>query len=279
MCYDIYTATTEKYSFRNHIRPTQPHYYQAARYNANIEAREQNGKILSILQIMQFGYQDIAPTPQLNVSELYTQRHSRDAARLKAYNKILDIIHHRIRTVSTIPTSPCSLLYTIPPFILGLPRIDLEDCVVYIVFQLRAAGFDTRYTYPNLLNINWEHHEKSYILEQSPIMQAMIESDERKKVEQQKKAMYSKKLMGRIGGGDPRPITSSTSGTKGTGRKKVDFRTPAAPSVGHMPSASDYVPPQSFVRQMTEPPKNTVVNVPHTANIQQTSAFADLWSK
>ena len=227
---------------------------------------------------MQFGYQDIAPTPQLNVSELYTQRHSRDAARLKAYNKILDIIHHRIRTVSTIPTSPCSLLYTIPPFSLGLPRIDLEDCVVYIVFQLRAAGFDTRYTYPNLLNINWEHHEKSYILEQSPIMQAMIESDERKKVEQQKKVMYSKKLMGRIGGGDPRPVTSSTSGTKGTGRKKVDFRTPAsmgpsAPSVGHMPSASDYVPPQSFVRQMTEPPKNTVVNVP------QTSAFADLWSK
>lgn len=209
-------------------------------------------------------------TPQLHVNELYSARQQRDTARLKAYNKILDIIHHRIRTMSQLPNSPCSLLYTIPPFILGLPKIDLEDCVVYLVYQLRTAGFDTRYTYPNLLNINWEKHEKSYIMEQSPIMQAMLESDERKRLEEQRKAMFNKKLGGRggtRGGASVYAIgaVGRSSGAIGTtsssvGRKKVDFRPPptrdlSAPSVGHIPSAADYTPPSSFLKQMTEPPK------------------------
>jgi hypothetical protein len=230
--------------------------------------------------------QEQDPTPQLNVNELYRKRQSRDAARLKAYNKILDIIHHRIRTISELPNSPCSLLYTIPPFIMGLPRIDLEDCVVYLVYQLRMAGFDTRYTYPNLLNINWSHHEKSYILEQSPIMQAMIESEEKKAQEEQKKRMFAKKLSKTFGPGNPKQ--------GGGGKKKVEFRDeviigakrePGAPSVGQLPSASEYIPPVTFMRQMSEPPKvtssapqNTFSNtVHHTSSLPTGNAFADLW--
>lgn len=112
--------------------------------------------------------------PLLRVSELYKRRQAKDAARLRAYNQILDTVHHRIRVQGNLPNSPCSLLYTIPPFVLGLPKIDLEDCVVYLVFQLRQSGFEVRYSYPNLLAISWTHHERSYITEQSPITQAML---------------------------------------------------------------------------------------------------------
>lgn len=233
--------------------------------------------------------QEQEQTPQLNVNELYRKRQSRDAARLKAYNKILDIIHHRIRTISELPNSPCSLLYTIPPFIMGLPRIDLEDCVVYIVYQLRMAGFDTRYTYPNLLNINWSQHEKSYILEQSPIMQAMIESEEKKAQEEQKKRMFAKKLSKTFGPGNAKQ--------GGGGKKKVDFRDEViigapkremgAPSVGQLPSASEYIPPVTFMKQMAEPPKvmpnsggfggNGSLNTVHTSSLPAGNAFADLW--
>jgi hypothetical protein len=58
--------------------------------------------------------------------------------------------------------------------ILGLPRIDLEDCIVYLVYMLRAQEYEVRYTYPNLLYISWKHHEKDYILKGSPIMSAML---------------------------------------------------------------------------------------------------------
>lgn len=226
------------------------------------------------------------PTPHLNVNDLYRKRQSRDTARLKAYNKILEIVHHRIRTISELPNSPCSLLYTIPPFILGLPRIDLEDCVVYLVYQLRMAGFDVRYTYPNLLNINWSHHEKSYILEQSPIMLAMVESEAKKVQEDQKKAIFAKSLVKKLGGpGNPK-------NTKPEGpKKKVGFRNeivipnpgsppqylrdPTAPSVGHIPSASEYVPPVAFLKQMTEPAKKAAIEAVNAG--PPSNPFSDLW--
>ena len=99
-------------------------------------------------------------TPQLPPSELYDKRRSKDASRLRAYNKILEQIYNRIRVTSKLPNSQCYLLYTVPPFILGLPKIDLEDCMVYLIYQLRHAGYDIRYTFHNMLYISSLHHEK-----------------------------------------------------------------------------------------------------------------------
>jgi hypothetical protein len=198
------------------------------------------------------------PTPHLNVSELYRRRVAKDAARLRTYNQILDSIHHRIRTSSQMPMSPCEVLYTIPPFILGLPKIDLEDCVVYLVHQLRTEGFEVRYTYPNLLLISWMHHEKSYILDQSPIMQAMLENSEAAAAAE--RSRFGRKGFGGGGGGGSRKPRSLA----GTGVPPPSFapatnlRPPPAvsfapPSVGRAPAAGDYVPPSSFLHTMERP--------------------------
>lgn len=111
--------------------------------------------------------------PVLKPSSLFTERASRDNARLKAYNQLLEQIYNRIKTAAKVPGNAW-IVYTVPPFVFGLPKIDLEDCVVYLVFQLRQVGYDVRYTYPNLLFISWKHHERNYILQDSPIMKAML---------------------------------------------------------------------------------------------------------
>ena len=111
--------------------------------------------------------------PKLKPSDLFDKRRQRDTARLKAYNKILEQIYTRIRSASQQGQDPW-VIYTVPPFLLGLPRIDLEDCIVYLVYILRQQQYDVRYTYPNLLYISWKHHERDYILKNSPIMQAML---------------------------------------------------------------------------------------------------------
>jgi hypothetical protein len=120
------------------------------------------------------GAADTIEIPMMQVGDLYNKRQSRDKARLKAYNQMLETIYHRVKVTSQLPTGQTYLLYNIPPFILGLPRIDLEDCVVYLVYQLRASGFEIKYTYPNLLYISWGHHEKQYLVNDSPILQAMM---------------------------------------------------------------------------------------------------------
>ena len=134
-------------------------------------------------------------TPQLNPADLYDKRKSKDASRLKAYNKILEQIYNRVRVISKLPNSPCYLLYTVPPFILGLPKIDLEDCVIYLIYQLRHAGYDVRYTPPNMIYLSWVHHEKSYLVEQSPIMQAMLESAEKTQAEMERKEKEASRLL------------------------------------------------------------------------------------
>lgn len=110
--------------------------------------------------------------PTLKPTELFDKRRQRDSSRLKAYNKVLEQIYTRIRSNSRMGADPW-IIYTVPPFILGLPRIDMEDCIVYLVYVLRQQAYEVRYTYPNLLYISWKHHERDYILKTSPIMQAM----------------------------------------------------------------------------------------------------------
>lgn len=117
---------------------------------------------------------DTIDIPVLQISDLYDKRRSRDASRLRAYNQLLQQIYHRIKVVSRMPTHPTDVVFTIPPFILGMPRLDLEDCVVYLVYQLRSGGFKVDFTYPNVLDISWKHHEKQYIVNDSPILQAML---------------------------------------------------------------------------------------------------------
>jgi len=227
-------------------------------------------------------------TPQLAPSELYDKRKTKDAAKLRAYNKILEQIYNRVRVISRLPNAQCSLLYTVPPFILGLPKLDLEDCVVYLIYQLRHAGYEVRYTPPNLLYISWLHHEKNYMVEQSPIMQAMMESAEKSRAELERKEKEAQRLIGvrksqrkpvrqtpgalqsvsgpATGGG--RGPSSAAAMSQVLNRPMSGWGKPsnegvrgtlASPSAGPpRPSAADYVPPSSFLETMTNPKNETV---------------------
>lgn len=202
-------------------------------------------------------------TPQLNPTDLYDKRKSKDASRLRAYNKILEQIYNRIRVSSKLPNSQCYLLYTVPPFILGLPKIDIEDCVIYLIYQLRHAKYEVRYTPPNMLYISWLHHEKSYLVEQSPIMQAMMESAEKTQAEMERKEREASRLI--QGRKSQRKVRISTPGQfqsmmgRASAISTVLGRSVSNPVAGPPPpSASEYVPPSAFLQNM-EQPQNTVV--------------------
>jgi Family of unknown function (DUF5759) len=214
-------------------------------------------------------------TPQLDPSELYDKRKTKDAGRLRAYNKILEQIYHRIRTLSKLPNSQCYLLYTVPPFIFGLPKLDLEDCVVYLIYQLRHAGYEVRFTPPNMIYISWLHHEKSYLVEQSPIMQAMLSSAEKTQAELERKEKEAARLLGpsrktskkvrmQLPGEMQRPTEMTRSAypfaqPSSSAIHTVLNRPLSNPVAGPPPpSAAEYVPPTAFLQQLTNP-QNTVI--------------------
>jgi len=212
-------------------------------------------------------------TPQLPPSELYDKRKTKDASKLRAYNKILEQIYNRIRVISRLPNSQCFLLYTVPPFIFGLPKLDLEDCIVYLIYQLRHAGYDVRYSPPNMMHISWIHHEKSYMIEQSPIMQAMMESAEKTRAELERKEKEASRLMGvkksqrkqvRQQPGYLQSVSGPAPGTmksmpSASAIQQVLNRPHSNPTAGPpRPSAADYVPPSSFLQTMNNPKNETI---------------------
>lgn len=205
-------------------------------------------------------------TPHLNPAELYDRRRSVDTLRLKTYNMILEQIYNKVRTVSNLHTSTASFLFEIPLFIPGAPRFDMEDCVVYLMHQLRHAKYEVRHTRPNLLYVSWEHHERMYLMEQNPIMQTMLESYARTQAEIEQKEREAARLL-------PPPKRHAASAKRDPASARVSFanpylasRTPSAPASASAPafaaassasssaaSASNYLPPTSFLQSLSHP--------------------------
>jgi hypothetical protein len=115
-----------------------------------------------------------------------------------------------------------------------------------------------------MLYLSWLHHEKSYLVEQSPIMHAMLESAERTNAEMERKEKEASRLIGARK--SQRKVRIQTPG---------DFQANSRPSPASIhtvlnrplsnptagpppPSAADYVPPSTFLQNMTSPP-NTIV--------------------
>jgi hypothetical protein len=192
--------------------------------------------------------------PQLSASSLFEARVKKDKARLRAYNDILSAILHKIAFTAAQPNQPTAVYYNVPPFVLGLPSMDLEDCIVYLVFQLRTQGYEVRYTYPNLLWVSWAHHETKYFREQNPVVQAMIPP--------------------KMAGPEKR-----------RGASQVNMRTAMSGQQGAGPAlrAADYTPPAGFVETMERPSpyKKSVTFAPGLPGGQtggQTGdVLADLW--
>lgn len=186
--------------------------------------------------------------PTLKPTELFDKRRQRDNSRLKAYNKVLEQIYVRIRSNSRMGADPW-IIYTVPPFILGLPRLDMEDCIVYLVYVLRQQAYEVRYTYPNLLYISWKHHERDYILKTSPIMQAMTA------------ATVSTKPKNELRGqSQARVRFAETVTSQGSAQFQASNGRGRAPPK----SVTEYQPPTSFLdaleRPVTEPRKDVLAD-------------------
>ncbi len=100
---------------------------------------------------------------KLNMDELYERKQLRDLNTLDSYNKILNRIHTRIKTVSRNQINEQFCWFIVPEVMIGIPKFDHGACIAYLLDKLRDNGFIVRYTHPNLLFISWKHWIPSYV--------------------------------------------------------------------------------------------------------------------
>jgi hypothetical protein len=100
---------------------------------------------------------------KLNIDELYEKKRQQDLNKLALYNKLLNRIHIRIRTISRQKTDEQFCWYVVPEVIIGVPKYDQASCIAYLIDKLKDNGFNVRYIHPNTLFISWQHWVPSYV--------------------------------------------------------------------------------------------------------------------
>jgi hypothetical protein len=115
-----------------------------------------------------------ATPPHLTPAALFAEQARLDALRLEVYNRILGTVHMKIKAAAQLPNSPQMTHYDVPEWQPGCPRFDVKDCILYIAWHLRSAGFKVLYVSPNRLLISWQEQSIRYYQEESPIRQAML---------------------------------------------------------------------------------------------------------
>ena len=159
------------------------------------------------------------------------------------------------------------MLYNVPPFVLGLPKLDMEDCIVYLVWQLRQNGFEIRFTWPNLLYISWRHHEGDYLMKHNPIIKAMTPEPMAPPRPSLALAAPKKKEKPVLSFQREVEMITANSGYSGyngqsVNRSMVELNGPRR--------AIDYEPPASFLQNMDRPVRDR--------SAQAKGVLSDLWS-
>jgi hypothetical protein len=100
---------------------------------------------------------------KINLDDLYEKKKQYDLHKLDLYNKILNRIHVKIKTISRQKIDEQFCWFVVPEVIIGVPKYDQGDCIGYLVNKLKDNGFAVKYYHPNTLFICWNHFVPSYV--------------------------------------------------------------------------------------------------------------------
>ena len=100
---------------------------------------------------------------KLIIDELYEKKRQHDLTQLALFNKILNRIHVRIKTISRQSKDEQFCWFVVPEMIIGVPKYDQASCIAYLIDKLKTNGFNVRYIHPNALFISWMHWVPSYV--------------------------------------------------------------------------------------------------------------------
>jgi hypothetical protein len=100
---------------------------------------------------------------KISIDELYEKKKHHDLNKLMLFNKILNRIHVKIKTISRQKIDEQFCWFVVPEIIIGVPKYDQGACIAYLVDKLHENGFAVRYIHPNTLFICWKDWIPSYV--------------------------------------------------------------------------------------------------------------------
>tara|TARA_Y100000389_G_scaffold199899_1_gene239223 strand:- start:22 stop:579 length:558 start_codon:yes stop_codon:yes gene_type:complete len=100
---------------------------------------------------------------KIDIDQLYERKQKSDLTKLDLYNKLLNRIHIKIKTISRIHNNQQWCWFCIPEVMIGSPKYNQLECISYIIEKLYDNGFNVKYINPNCLLISWAHWVPGYV--------------------------------------------------------------------------------------------------------------------
>jgi hypothetical protein len=94
---------------------------------------------------------------RLNILDLHRTINEKKERQTVCFENVLSRIHKKIQKSADEKKLRC--VYEIPTFIFGLPLFDLNDCIEFVMSELKANGFIVTYYFPNMLYVSWDFEE------------------------------------------------------------------------------------------------------------------------
>jgi len=122
---------------------------------------------------------------KISIVELYEKKRQHDLNKLALFNKLLNRIHVKIKTVSRQKNDEQVCWFLVPETIIGVPRYDQAACIAYLIDKLQSNGFVVRYIHPNVLFISWIHFIPSYVRTEIKKKTGLVIDENGKKIDEQ----------------------------------------------------------------------------------------------
>tara|TARA_Y100000992_G_C21256319_1_gene488723 strand:- start:119 stop:718 length:600 start_codon:yes stop_codon:yes gene_type:complete len=100
---------------------------------------------------------------KINMDELFLKKQQQSMNVLNNYNKILNRIHNKIKFTSRQLINDECCWFIVPEFIIGIPKYNQNDCIAYVIHNLRENGFIVKYIHPSLIFISWKQWIPTYV--------------------------------------------------------------------------------------------------------------------
>jgi hypothetical protein len=116
----------------------------------------------NIVKFNTFDADDDFDKLRVDLDELYERQRVKDELKMETLQKILKRVFMKIKHSAKAVPNRQYMLYQVPTYLVGNPRYDLTECVEYLDKNLNDNGFKTKFIYPNILFISWQHYVPYY---------------------------------------------------------------------------------------------------------------------
>ena len=91
----------------------------------------------------------------MNIKDIHAIQERRLKRQMESFEIILSNCFKQIRKQVEMFPSKMFFYFDVPEFMLGYPLYKLEDCLMFLVENIKNNGYQVQYIFPRILLISW----------------------------------------------------------------------------------------------------------------------------